>query len=71
MLVSARGRGCLPRRGVCKGVSAQGGVCLGDVCLGGECLPGDVCPGGCLPRGCVSQHVMGQTPPCEQNNRHV
>ena len=45
-------------------------VCLGGVCLPRGCLPREgVCPWGCLPRGWVSQHAMGQTPFCEQNDR--
>ena len=55
------GSGCLPRRGVCLGVSAQGVVCLGVcVCLPRECLPRGM---GVSVWGCVSQHAMGQTPP--------
>ena len=50
------------RGGVCRW--SQGGSALGGVCLwswGG--LP--------LVRGGVSRHALGQTPPCEQNDRQV
>ena len=56
-------RGCL-----LQGVPDPRGVCSqGGVCSGGE-------RGACLlsQEGvCVSQHAMGQTPPREQNHRHV
>ena len=65
-------RGCLPRAGV----STMGRCLPGGVCLGMS-AQGNVCPGGCLPRGClpkegcVSQHALGQTPHCGQNDRQV
>ena len=57
--VSAPGGGCL----------AKGGVCSWGCLVQGQCLLQGVPASG--PRGCVSQHAMGQTPPCEQNHRHV
>ena len=54
------------------GLSAWGCVYpRGSVCLGG-CVPRGVSAGerGCVPRG-VSTRGVWQTPPCEQNHRHV
>ena len=69
--------GCL----VLRGVSARGGVwSLGCLLLGGVWSWGVSAPkGGCLLlgggggllRGVVSQHALRQTPPCEQNHRHL
>ena len=47
--------------------------------LGGHLLPGGCLllgvsasfGGGGLSRGCVSQHALGQTPPCGQNDRQA
>ena len=71
--------GCLAG-GVChargEGVSLPGGVSLrgGSALQGGGvlCRGGLPCQVGLLAReGVVSQHVMGQTPPCEQNHRRL
>ena len=53
---SALGVGCLVHWGL---VPGPGGMPASDP----RGVPG--------PRGVVSQHAMGQTPPCEQNHRHV
>ena len=56
---------------------SQHALCWGGVCSWGL-LRGEVsAPRGCLllgvsaPRGVVSQHVLRQTPPCEQNHTHL
>ena len=47
--ISVQGWGSLSR-GLCPGVSIQGGLYQGDFCLGDFC-PGGLCPGGSLSRG--------------------
>ena len=71
-------RGCVCPGGVCLGRCLPGGVCLGGVWLGVRVCLGGVCLGGCLsggggvcPGGVVSQHALGKTPPCGQNDRRL
>ena len=66
---------CVPSAVVAMSIPACTG--LGGVCIpactgqGGVCLGGVSARGGVSAHGGVSQHALGQTPPCEQNDRQV
>ena len=68
--------GCLVQGVSGLGVSGPGGCLLGGcqllgVSALGVSAPGGVCSSGGLLLGGVSQHAQRQTPPCEQNHRHL